>query len=169
METVFLGLGSNLGDGAATILAAARELGETLSELRISRLWHSKARYVENQPDFTNAVAMGRSALSPRELLAEVNRVEALFGRDRSKEIVKGPRPLDIDILLYGERLVVESDLVIPHPGMRERRFVLLPLLELAPELRDPVSSASFASILAALPPQGIYLSEPGDYDLLYI
>jgi 2-amino-4-hydroxy-6-hydroxymethyldihydropteridine diphosphokinase len=169
MTAVFLGLGSNVGDGRAAILGAFRQLGRFLSTPRLSRLWRSKARYVEEQPDFVNAVASGGCELTPRELLAEVNRIEADFGRDRDREFRNGPRPLDIDILLFGDRLVAEPDLIIPHPGMRERKFVLLPLLELDPGLRDPVSGQDFASVLAALPPQGIYLREPRDYDLLYI
>jgi 2-amino-4-hydroxy-6-hydroxymethyldihydropteridine diphosphokinase len=169
MAIAYLGLGANLGDGACTILGAFGALGEVLDSRRLSRLWRSRARYVEDQPDFVNAVASGDCFLSPRELRAEVNRIEASFGRDRGRELRKGPRPLDIDILLYGERLVFEPDLVIPHPGMRERKFVLLPLLELAPALRDPASGESFASILASLPPQGIYLMDAGDYDRLYI
>ncbi|HRY56370.1 MAG TPA: 2-amino-4-hydroxy-6-hydroxymethyldihydropteridine diphosphokinase [Spirochaetia bacterium] len=169
MAVVYLGLGSNLGDAERSLREAFRELGGILGGARLSRLWRSKARYVEDQPDFLNAVAAGDCALPPRELLAAVNRIEAAFGRDRSRERIKGPRPLDIDILLYGERLVAEPDLVIPHPGLRERKFALLPLLELAPGLLDPASGRSFASILASLPPQGIYLLGHGDYDRLYI
>jgi len=169
MVTVYLGLGSNIGDGAAAIDGAFRELGGFLSAPRLSRHWRSKARYVEDQPEFVNAVAAGECSLPPRELLAQVNRVEAAFGRDRSRERFKGPRPLDIDILLYGNRLIAEPDLIIPHAGMRERKFVLLPLLELDPAARDPATGEAFLSILASLPPQGIYLREPADYDLLYI
>jgi 2-amino-4-hydroxy-6-hydroxymethyldihydropteridine diphosphokinase len=169
MAIVYLGLGSNVGDSATVIRRAFGELGRILGSPRLSRLWRSKARYVEEQPDFVNAVAAGDCSLSPRELLVQVNRIEAAFGRDRSRERFKGPRPLDIDILLYGERLIAEADLIIPHPGIRERKFVLLPLLELAPGLQDPASGESFLSILAALPAQGIYLREPADYDHLYI
>jgi 2-amino-4-hydroxy-6-hydroxymethyldihydropteridine diphosphokinase len=169
MVTVYLGLGANVGDAENTLGLAFRELALVLASPRLSRLWRSKARYVEDQSDFVNAVAVGECALSPRELLAEVNRIEAAFGRDRDHEVRKGPRPLDIDILLYGESVLAEADLIIPHAAIRERKFVLLPLLELNPDLRDPVSGDRFESILAALPPQGIYLMDSGDYDRLYL
>jgi 2-amino-4-hydroxy-6-hydroxymethyldihydropteridine diphosphokinase len=168
MEEVYLGLGSNLGDSKAALLAAFERLSRLLTEARISSLWRSRARYYANQPDFVNAVVSGKTGLSPRELLAAVNVIEAEFGRNRSLEIRKGPRPLDIDILLYGRSLIAESDLIIPHAALRERKFALLPLIELSPDLLDPASGASYASILASLPPQGIYLLEGADYDLLY-
>jgi 2-amino-4-hydroxy-6-hydroxymethyldihydropteridine diphosphokinase len=168
MEEVYLGLGSNLGDSKATLLAAFERLERVLEGARLSSFWRSRARYYVDQPDFLNAAVSGKTELSPRELLAAVNAIEAEFGRDRSAEIRKGPRPLDIDILLYGRRLVAEKDLIIPHASLRERKFALLPLLELAPGLVDPASGASYASILASLPPQGIYLLEGADYDLLY-
>jgi 2-amino-4-hydroxy-6-hydroxymethyldihydropteridine diphosphokinase len=168
MEDVYLGLGSNLGDSKATLVAAFERLSQFLAGACLSSFWRSRARYYADQPDFVNAAVSGKTELSPRELLAAVNAVEAEFGRDRRSEIRKGPRPLDIDILLYGRRLVAESDLIIPHAGLMERKFALLPLLELAPGLMDPASGAAYASILSSLPPQGIYLLEGADYDLLY-
>jgi 2-amino-4-hydroxy-6-hydroxymethyldihydropteridine diphosphokinase len=71
--------------------------------------------------------------------------------------VPKGPRSIDIDLLLYGDRIIVSDRLLIPHPGMRERKFVLLPLLQLSPDIADPVSKRLFASFLSDLPPQGIY------------
>ncbi len=169
MPLVYLGLGSNVGDAEGNLRGAFRELSGILSSARISRLWRSAPRYVEEQPDFVNAAVSGETGLSPRELLAEVNRIEAAFGRDRSREIRKGPRPLDIDILLYGDLILAEPELLIPHPGIRERKFVLLPLLDLDPGLRDPVGGGPYSSILASLAPQGIYLMDAGDYDRLYL
>lgn len=157
METVWLGLGSNLGDREAAIETAFRLCSEFLVQPILSGIWESKARYVEDQPDFLNAVLRGKTELSPRTLLEAAQTVETRLGRDRSAVVPKGPRSLDVDILLYGERIIVEDGLVVPHPGMRERKFVLLPLLELDPELLDPVSRKPFSSLLAALPPQGIY------------
>jgi len=168
MEEVFLGLGSNEGSPRDTINAAFERLCQILSSARLSPLWRSRARYYRDQPDFVNAAAAGQCSLSPRELLRAVNEIEAEFGRDRSREIKKGPRPLDIDILLYGRQIVAEPDLIIPHAGLRERKFALLPLTELDPGLTDPVSGRSYLSILASLPPQGIYLLDCPDYDLLY-
>jgi 2-amino-4-hydroxy-6-hydroxymethyldihydropteridine diphosphokinase len=158
MARVFLGLGSNLGDGAEILRAAFSELSLILGRARLSRLWRSRALYVGEQPDFVNAAAVGETALSPRELLAAVNAIEAGFGRDRSRERAKGQRSLDIDILLYGSLVLREADLVIPHAGLRERRFALLPLLDLDGDLLDPSSGEPYAAIAEALPPQGIYL-----------
>jgi 2-amino-4-hydroxy-6-hydroxymethyldihydropteridine diphosphokinase len=169
MEKVFLGLGGNRGDSAKILMEAFAELSSFLESARISSLYRSAARYYEDQADFVNAVVGGCTELSPRELLREVNRVEAAFGRDRGREVFKGPRSLDIDILVYGDRLVAEPDLVIPHAGLRERKFALLPLVELDPSLVDPASGETFLSILASLPPQGIYLLKSAAYDRLYI
>ena len=160
MPRVYLGLGSNVGDGASTIRAAFAELSNLLEGARLSRLYRSRARYVEDQPDFTNAAVMGETELSPRALLSAVNAIEANFGRDRSQETKKGPRRLDIDILLYGSLILNERDLVIPHPGLRERQFALLPLLDLDAGLYDPLSGEPYSTIERGLPPQGIYLME---------
>jgi 2-amino-4-hydroxy-6-hydroxymethyldihydropteridine diphosphokinase len=158
MARVFLGLGSNIGDGASTIRDAFAELSEILNAARLSRLWRSHAMYVEDQPDFVNAAAMGETELSPRALLAAVNGIEAHFGRDRSRERPKGPRTLDIDILLYGDLILRESDLILPHARLKERRFALQPLMDLDEALRDPESGEAYSRILESLPPQGIYL-----------
>jgi 2-amino-4-hydroxy-6-hydroxymethyldihydropteridine diphosphokinase len=160
MARVFLGLGSNVGDGAATITSAFRELSSLLEGARLSRLLRSRAMYVEDQPDFINAAAAGETSLAPRELLAAVNLIEAQFGRDRSRERPKGPRTLDIDILLYGDLVLRESDLILPHARLKERRFALEPLLDLDPGLIDPESGEAYSRILGSLPPQGIYLME---------
>jgi 2-amino-4-hydroxy-6-hydroxymethyldihydropteridine diphosphokinase len=160
MVRVFLGLGSNLGDRAATILSAFSELSRLLEGARLSRLWRSRALYLEEQPDFINAAACGATVLPPKALLGAVNAIEAAFGRDRSRERLKGPRTLDIDILLYGDSIVREPDLIIPHAGLRDRKFALLPLLDLDGGLCDPTSGEPYAQIAKALPDQGIYLLE---------
>jgi 2-amino-4-hydroxy-6-hydroxymethyldihydropteridine diphosphokinase len=158
MAQVYLGLGSNVGDGEAIIRSAFAELAGFLDRARLSRLWRSQALYVTDQPDFVNAAAMGDTGLSPRALLAAVNAVEAAFGRDRAKERPKGPRSLDIDILLYGSLVLDEPGLVIPHAGLKERLFALLPLLDLDGRLLDPSSGEAYSKFAEALPPQGIYL-----------
>jgi 2-amino-4-hydroxy-6-hydroxymethyldihydropteridine diphosphokinase len=160
MARVFLGLGSNVGDGPTTIRAAFTELSRLLEGAQLSRLWRSRAMYVEDQPDFVNAATMGETELSPRKLLAAVNTIEAFFGRDRSQERPKGPRTLDIDILLYGDLIIRESDLIVPHARLKERRFALQPLLDLDAGLLDPESGTAYSRVLESLPPQGIYLLE---------
>lgn len=168
MEKVWLGIGSNLGESEKLIREAAALLSAFIVDLRLSGLWRSKARYVENQPDFLNAVACGTTRLNPRELLAAVNGIEAALGRDRSAVVAKGARTMDIDILLYGAAIIAEPDLIIPHPGMRERKFVLLPLAGIDPHIADPVSGRPFSDFLAELPPQGIYPARSSRYDSVY-
>lgn len=168
METVWLGLGSNLGDREAFIIKAISRLEAFLSDGRSSRLWQSKACYVTDQPDFLNAIITGRTAMEPLDLLTAVQGIERELGRDRSAVPPKGARTIDIDILLYGTRIIASESLVIPHPGMKERKFVLLPLVELDPSLVDPVSGRLFMDFLAELPPQGIYPYDPCIYDAAY-
>jgi len=168
METIWLGIGSNIGNKAASLRNAVSMLAEFVHDLRASGLWLSKARYVLDQPDFLNGVVSGSTRLSPHELLMAVNRIEAALGRDRSVVVPKGPRTIDIDILLYGDRIISDDALIIPHPGMRERKFVLLPLFQLAPDLIDPVSGRAFSEYLAGLPPQGIYPERSSLYDAAY-
>lgn len=162
-----MGLGSNIGDSARTIRAAFTELSHMLENPCLSSLWHSKARYYECQPDFINAVVSGFIDVSPKELLSSIHRIEARFGRNRNAEIDKGPRPLDIDILYYDGQLIVEPDLIVPHASLKERKFVLLPLLELSPELIDPATGEYYIDFLCELPSQGIYLSSECQYDLI--
>ncbi|HPS14889.1 MAG TPA: 2-amino-4-hydroxy-6-hydroxymethyldihydropteridine diphosphokinase [Spirochaetales bacterium] len=168
MENVWLGLGSNLGDSIALIGEAFTLLQREITRMEISSLWRSRARYVEDQPDFVNAVVQGWTELEPQELLTCVHEIETALGRDRSKVVAKGPRTLDIDILLYGNRIIAEPNLVIPHPGMRERKFVLVPLLNLDSGVIDPVSSVSFLQYCSMLPAQGIYPIATADYDAAY-
>ncbi len=99
----------------------------------------------------------GRTELGATVLLESLHSIEAALGRDRASERLKGPRPIDIDLLLYGSDIIAHESLVIPHPRMHVRKFVLIPLLELDPELLDPAASVPYADYLAQLPPQGIY------------
>ena len=137
-------------------------LSTVLSGLRASSRYRTRARYVEDQPDFINAAVCGHTDLSPADLLAATQAIEAALGRDRRAERFKGPRTLDIDILLFGDRVVSEPGLAIPHPGLCERAFALVPLLELDPSLRLPPGGESLSAILACLPDQGIYPLDRG-------
>ena len=160
MVRVFLGLGSNIGDSLLTIRSAFDELSSILDGARLSRLWGSRAMYDEEQADFVNAAVVGNIDLLPRELLTALNGIEDRRGRIRSADRPKGPRTLDIDILLYGDLILHEIDLTIPHALLKERRFALEPLLDLEPGLVDPESGEAYSAILKSLPPQGIYLLE---------
>ena len=168
MAEVWLGLGSNLGDRADLIARAVGKISCFLTNLKLSTLWESRARYVVDQPDFLNAVLSGSTELDPERLLDAVQAVELNLGRDRASAVPKGPRSIDIDLLLYGDRIIVSDRLVVPHPLMRERKFVLLPLLQIDPRLTDPVSGRRFSSFMAELPPQGIYPWKPARYHWPY-
>jgi 2-amino-4-hydroxy-6-hydroxymethyldihydropteridine diphosphokinase len=112
--------------------------------------------YYENQQDFYNMVVCGFYQNSPEELLKQVNQIEATFGRNREKEIFKGPRTLDIDIELFGNQIVKTENLEIPHKNLKERQFVLIPLLEIFPKYAEPISGAFYSDYLQNLPDQGV-------------
>ena len=149
-ETVYLSLGSNLGDRAAHLLAAVAELQSAGRVLAVSAIYETQPVEVPDQPWFLNCVAAIETGKSPRELLALALYIEAARGRVRMRE--KGPRPIDIDIVLFGNRVIDEPGLKIPHPALRQRRFVLEPLVEIAPEAWHPVTGETAQEMLAALP-----------------
>lgn len=136
----YVGLGANLGDSVATLRAALDELdalpGTRL--IRASRFYRTPAWGVEEQPNFINAVAALETTLLARELLEYLFGVERRHGRDRSREQRWGPRMLDLDLLLHGDVLIDEPGLQVPHPQLHRRGFVLVPLMEIAPDLQIP-------------------------------
>jgi len=139
--TVFIGLGSNLGDPPAQIRRALQTLA-VMPETRLVRgssLYRNPPSGYLDQPEFVNAVAEIETRLAPRDLLEQLLAIERAHGRVR--DLPNGPRTLDLDILLYGERTVREPKLTIPHPRMVERAFVLVPLAEIAPETVVPGSA----------------------------
>ena len=153
MKTVYLSLGSNVGDRLANLQTAIDKLHlPDLEVRRISSLYESAAMDYLQQPDFFNCVLEAETSLMPMRLLLRVAAIERQMGRQR--HIPKGPRNIDIDILLHG-RVVVQTDrLQIPHPRMDARRFVLEPLAELAPDFRHPVHRRTIREMLAAAPNQ---------------
>ena len=144
---VYLGLGSNLGEREATIERAIALLGERLSIEQVSSLYHTEPVGYAEQPPFLNAVVVARTDLGPMQLLSLAKGIEADLGRVPS--FANAPRPIDIDILLYGDEVVSLPGLVIPHPRMVERAFVLVPLAEVAPGVVHPTSGVSIAELEA--------------------
>lgn len=136
----FVGLGANLGDAAACVRAAIESLGDLPQTQRVaaSRLYATPAWGREDQPDFINAVAWLRTTLNARELLEHLLAVERSFGRERVEGERWGPRTLDLDLLLHGDARIDEPGLQVPHPYLHQRAFVLLPLLEIAPDVSIP-------------------------------
>jgi 2-amino-4-hydroxy-6-hydroxymethyldihydropteridine diphosphokinase len=147
MKTAYLGLGTNLGDREANLRVAAEMLGsERLVVKRASSVWETAPRDVLDQPFFLNQVLEVETDLFPRQLFERAKQVERKMGRVRSQP--KGPRLIDVDVLLYGDAIVRTPDLEIPHAGIAGRRFVLEPLAELAPGLRHPVTKRTVLEML---------------------
>ena len=147
MADVYLGLGSNLGDKAANLREALRLLygarSAAIALLTVSSLYRTKpVGYVE-QDWFLNAAVHIKTSLSPRELLTQLIEIECELGRVRTRR--NGPRTIDLDILLWEDLVVNKDDLVIPHPRLHERLFVLEPLAEIAPDARHPVTGLTIA------------------------
>jgi 2-amino-4-hydroxy-6-hydroxymethyldihydropteridine diphosphokinase len=136
MADVFIALGSNLGDRAGNLAAARRALGSGVVErLVASSIYDTKPWGPIKQGRYLNQVVRGTTDLSPHALLSKLQEIEQAFGRDRAREERYGPRTIDLDILLYDGLEIKEADLTIPHPRMKERAFVLIPLAEIAPAI----------------------------------
>lgn len=150
-----MGLGSNVGNSRLTLRNAVRDLNAVLQEIQVSSVYVTTPQGYSEQNDFLNIVVIGFFGGTPRELLLEIHTIESAYGRDRSDGIKNGPRTLDIDILLFGEHVIHEKDLIIPHERMNERQFVLIPLLELEDVKMDP-NGVLYREILSLLPDQGV-------------
>lgn len=151
-KNVFIGMGSNLGDRSATLDRAAAELANTPGIVNITTSSIIETEAIggpEGQGPFLNAVARIETALSPRELLDRLHAIERSAGRVRG--LRRGARTLDLDLLLYNDIILHEADLIVPHPRMCVRRFVLGPLAEIAGEMIEPTTRRTIAELLANL------------------
>lgn len=142
MALVFIGLGSNVGDGQKNLQDAWRRLGELagVTTLTLSKPYRSEPVGMASEQWFTNAVGVCESKLAPHELLGLLLHTEQAMGRDRAQGM---DRVIDLDILYYNDLVQNEPELTIPHPELAKRLFVLAPLAELAPDHRHPVSQAT--------------------------
>jgi len=149
----YVGLGGNVGDAERTLPAAIEALAAIPQTrcLRASRLYRTAAWGREDQPAFVNAVAQLQTVLDARALLAALLDIERAFGRHRAADGSDrwGPRTLDLDLLLFGAQTIDEPGLHVPHPHLHERAFVLVPLLEIAPELVVPGRGPARAALTA--------------------
>lgn len=144
---IAIALGSNLGDREANLRGAVTALAPVLSHLRVSSFHETVPVDVSGpQPLFLNAAATGDSALSAPAILDVLLAVEQGFGRERP--YARAPRTIDLDLVLYGDQVISAPGLTVPHPRFRERRFVLEPLAEIAPDWIDPVTGKSVAELL---------------------
>ena len=150
MDRVAVALGSNLGDRRAHLDQAVASLRTLLRKMAVSSYYDTvPAGVVGPQPVYLNAVVVGETLLAPRPLLDAMLAIESRQGRERP--FPNAPRTLDLDLILFGQEVIDEPGLVVPHPRFRERRFVLEPLAEIAPGTRDPVSGKTVVELLAAL------------------
>ena len=151
MKIVYLSLGSNIGNREANLRAAMERLAAPrLRVLRVSPIYETEPVDYTDQRWFLNLVVEAETTLFPMQLLARIGKIERELGRVRTAP--KGPRNIDIDILLYGKAVVHCATLEIPHPRMAQRRFVLAPLADLAPDLRHPLTHLTVRQMLDQAP-----------------
>ena len=149
LSEAYIGLGSNLGDSSENIRAALDLMGDFASAVRPSAIYRTAPLGFRNQPAFYNAACCLATRLTPFELMQRLLDVEAAIGRHRTFR--NAPRLLDLDILLYGRLVLNSPPLVLPHPRMAERLFVLRPLADIAPFLKHPVSGLTVNEMLREL------------------
>lgn len=145
-----MGLGANLGSAESSFLDALDRLRPCFHSLQVAPLYRSLPDSPLPQPAYLNTVAVGRPKLEAEELLAVCKALERLAGRRRGPRF--GPRPLDLDLLLWGRRVLRSRALTLPHPRLRRRRFVLAPLADVVPDLQVPPDGATVRSLLESLP-----------------
>ena len=160
MTLVYLALGSNLGDREEYLLAGRRGLqAHGVDVIRCASIYSTEPREILEQPWFLNTALAANTDLGPGELLRACLEIEKQ--NQRIRQTPKGPRTLDIDIIFYGNMILRSASLTIPHPGFSTRRFVLVPLEEIAPDFRDPVTGRTIRELLAACDDQSRVLRQP--------
>jgi 2-amino-4-hydroxy-6-hydroxymethyldihydropteridine diphosphokinase len=150
-KIAYLSLGSNVGDREANLREAIGRLGKLGTVRAVSAFYETEPVEVQGrQPWFLNAAAAVETELQPQEFLERVLAIEQSMGRTRT--VPRGPRTIDLDILLFGADVLDMPGLTVPHPAMQQRRFVLAPLVEIAPEVRHPVLQSTVRELLDLLP-----------------
>jgi 2-amino-4-hydroxy-6-hydroxymethyldihydropteridine diphosphokinase len=150
-KIVYLSLGSNLGDRVANLRAAIEKLKEVGDVVAVSSFYEAEPVEVTAQPWFLNCAVKFETEKMPRQLISAILALEQSMGRQRKQQ--KGPRTIDIDILFFGSSIIEIPSLTVPHPHLHERRFVLEPLAEIAPDVRHPVLKRSIRELREGLPP----------------
>jgi len=155
MSDVYLGLGTNLGNRIENFDRALAGIAEHVRILSVSPIYETAAWGIDDQPDFLNLCLGGETDLGPWELLRFVKGLEEELGREET--IRWGPRLIDIDILLMGDLVLSEPGLTIPHKGLPDRATVLVPLADIAPEVRHPVTDLTMAELLSTVDTSGVW------------
>ena len=146
MEKIIIGIGSNIGDKEGNIRKAILLLSEILNNIKVAPIYISKAVGYENQPNFLNTVISGFTELPPNDLLNKVKEIEEKIGR--RNRFRWGPREIDIDILFYGDIIIKTESLEIPHPRIHERDFVIIPLIDIEPNIIHPIFKKPLKNLL---------------------
>lgn len=156
IHQLVLSIGSNQGNSIEIIQNSLIDISLYMNFLKISSVYKTKPLINTNQDDFFNIAVAGWSSYSCFDLLKRFQDIELKYGRKKNPTIYKGPRSLDIDIVLYGNKIINTEDLVIPHTDAKNRQFVLAPLLEILPFSADPISKEMFSNLYEKLPDQGV-------------
>lgn len=154
MHTVFIGLGANLGDRMENLAAARQSLPPDVLLLDISPIYETRPWGYADQPDFLNQVVKAQTELAPLDLLAYLKLWEARLGR--TPTFKNGPRVVDLDLLFYDDLIFESPTLILPHPGVPSRAFVLAPLVDIAPDYRHPASGRTMLELLAGVDSQDV-------------
>ena len=147
-----MSLGSNLGDRAAHLSEAIRKLSDFGAVTNCSSIYQTEPVEVTNQPEFLNCAIELETTLDPQQILHAILKIELEMGRDRNTQPPKGPRTIDIDLLLAGNAIINTPQLVVPHPAMQTRRFVLEPLAEISPQAIHPLLHLTIQELVDQLP-----------------
>ena len=158
-ECVYLSLGSNVGDRSANLRTAIQRLGEAGTVKAISGFYETEPVELRDQPWFLNCAVAMETELSPAQFLIRMLAIEQSMGRMRTEP--KGPRTIDIDIVFFGNDVLDTPELTVPHPAMQQRRFVLEPLAEIAPDVMHPVLKRTVRELLNSLPADSGLVSKP--------
>lgn len=162
-KTVYLSIGSNLGDREVNLREAVKRLGAVGSITKVSSFYETEPVEVTDQPWFLNCAVELKTGKMPRQLMSALLQIERDMGRRRMR--AKGPRVIDIDILLFGSSVIALDELTVPHPAMHQRRFVLQPLAEIAPGVRHPILKQTAQQLRDALGPGSPVVRKQTDKD----